>query len=562
MFRKNKTSEYMQISIPCFAVAEVDKFLKSISGTEEDSFYNLVFKNIDEDIFNPIYSKDNGRPNAPVNTLVASLILRNRKGWSFVELIKQLKFNVAIRYAVGIFDFRKVPFNEATIFNFLNRVKFYNKDKEVDLFEKMFDSVVKKQIKKLKIKTDTIRTDSIMLNSNIKKYGRVELLLEVILRLYKTFSKKDQEKFNDKFSKYTEKSSEKFIYELKSSDLSKELTVIGSIYYWINSHFKNEYEKSKEYKNFARIFDEHFTVKNNKIEVKDPSEMDSGSLQSPDDTEATFRTKKGKSYRGFIGTISETCEPSNPINLIIDATATANNVDDSKVLGDKFEEIIEKTEVKEIHVDGAYGSLRNDKICSEHKIKMVQTAIRGRVAKVPMKIIKKVEEYVVSCPGGQTVIAVKARKKFKACFDLSVCKKCPLANNCGTSELLENRVYYFNEADFNRNVRLRNIEEISEKRRHLRNNVEATMHEFSCKLNNHKLKVRGLQKAVEYIILSAIGINFGRISRFFNFNNFLSEICKKLVSKKKYFHFLKIFANLFIFGIKFGDFALCEVGLL
>lgn len=559
MFRKNRIDEYVQLSIPCLTNDAVDEFLERISGTEEESFYNLVFKNINEDIFTPIYSKNKGRPNAPVNTLVASLILRNRKGWSFVELIKQLKFNVAIRYAVGIFDFSEIPFNEATIFNFLNRVKAHNEEEKVDLFEQMFDSIVKKQIKKFKIKTDTIRTDSIMLNSNIRKYGRVELLLEVILRLYKTFSKEDQAKFNTKFSKYTEKSSEKFIYELKSSDLSNELTKIGSIYYWINLHFKNKYKESKEYEIFARIFDEHFTVEKDKIEVKVPSEIDSDSLQSPDDTEATFRTKKGKSYRGYSGTVSETCEPSNPVNIIIDVSVTANNVDDSKVLADKFEEIIEKTDAKEIHVDGAYGSSKNDEICSEHKIKMVQTAIRGIVAKVPMKIIKIAEEYEVSCPGGQAVIAVKGRKKFKACFDLSVCKNCPLANNCGTSELLKNRVYYFNEADFKRNIRLRNIEEISEKRRHLRNNVEATMHEFSCKLNNHKLKVRGLQKAAEYMILSAIGINFGRIFRFFIFNNFIAEIRKNLFSTKKYSPILKIFVKISVYGMKYRDYILCEI---
>ncbi len=562
MFKKNYTDTEKQLSFPCFTNGDVDKFLDRITGTDEASFYNLVFKNIDEDVFNSLYCRNNGRPNAPINTLVASLILRNRKGWSFVELIKQLKFNVAVRYAVGIFDFQEIPFNEATIFNFLNRVKSYNKDNQVNLFEKMFDSIVKKQIHKLKIKTDIIRTDSIMLNSNIKKYGRVELLLEVILRLYKIFSEKDKQKFDDKYRKYTEKSSEKFIYELKSSELSNELTVIGSIYYWINTNFKNRYEGDKEYEVFTRIFKEHFTIKNNKIEIKDPSEVGSDSLQSPDDVDATFRTKKDKSYRGFSGTVSETCNPSNPVNIIIDVAITANNVDDSHVLEDKFEEIIEKTGVKEIHVDGAYGSSGNDKICSKHEIMMVQTAIRGRVAKVPMKIIRKGKNYDVSCPGGQTIRAVKTRIKMKACFDLAVCKDCSFANDCGTSKLIKNRVYYFTNADFERNVRLRNIDEISEKRQHLRNNVEATMHEFSCKLNNHKLKVRGLKKATEHFILSAIGINFGRISRFLKLRDFLVEIRNFSFSIKKSFPFLKIFVSVFTYETKYRNYTIFKRVLL
>ena len=169
-------------------------------------------------------------------------------------------------------------------------------------------------------------------------------------------------------------------------------------------------------------------------------------------------------------------------------------------------------------------SERLDIICKKHEIKMIQTAVRGVVAKVPMKILKIDESYEVSCPNNQTVKAVKGKKQFKACFDLSHCAVCPLKKNCGTVELIKCRVYYFTDADFERGVRLRNIEEISEKRRYLRNNVEATMNEFSCKLNNHKLRVRGQHKASEYFLLTAIGINFGRISRFFNLQQIFSKI--------------------------------------
>ncbi len=157
-----------------------------------------------------------------------------------------------------------------------------------------------------------------------------------------------------------------------------------------------------------------------------------------------------------------------------------------------------------------------------------------------MTISKTSEGYEVSCPGNQTVPAVEGKKRFKACFDLSHCETCPFAKQCGTIEQKTNRTFYFTDADYERGVRLRNIEEIPEKRRHLRNNVEATMHEFSCKLNNHKLRVRGLNKASEYFILSAIGINFGRISRFFSFELFFAKITGFLILEKRKCYFLKI----------------------
>lgn len=539
MFRKNFALEEAQINIPSFTNGEIDQFLDRIQESEEASFYEQIFKNIDENIFSALYCQDNGRPNAPVNTIFSALVLKNRKGWSYSELIKQLRFNLAARYAVGIFDFQEIPFNEATIFNFLNRVKDYNEQNEIDLFSKIFDSITKKQVKKLRINTDTLRTDSIMLNSNIKKYGRIQLLLEIILRLYQTFSEEDQQLFNEQFAKYTKTSSDKFIYELKSSDLPGELTAIGSIYYWLNSNLKECYKTGKEYENFNRAFSEHFTIENDQIVIKESSDVGSGSLQSPDDSDATFRKKKGKQYCGYLGTATETCDPENPVNLIVDVDASKNNIDDSKVLNNNLPEIIEKTGANEIHVDGAYGSTENDSVCKGHGVKMIQTAVRGRVAKVPLEISETDEGYEVSCPNNQTVKAVKGKKRYKACFDLSLCKTCPLAENCRTVQQKECRVYYFTDDDFERSVRLRNIEEIPEKRRQLRNNIEATMNEFSCKLNNHKLRVRGLHKASEYLILSAIGINFGRIYRFFNFGHFFVKIIKFLISETDFFPFWK-----------------------
>jgi hypothetical protein len=49
--------------------------------------------------------------------------------------------------------------------------------------------------------------------------------------------------------------------------------------------------------------------------------------------------------------------------------------------------------------------------------------------------------------------------------------------------------------------------------RKLRPNVEATMREFSRRLENGKLKVRGLFKAQTFALATAMGINFGRVYR-------------------------------------------------
>jgi hypothetical protein len=51
-------------------------------------------------------------------------------------------------------------------------------------------------------------------------------------------------------------------------------------------------------------------------------------------------------------------------------------------------------------------------------------------------------------------------------------------------------------------------------RRRLRNNVEATIKEFSCRMRGRKVRVRGNFKTSLFAYSVAIGVNFGRIHRF------------------------------------------------
>jgi len=74
-------------------------------------------------------------------------------------------------------------------------------------------------------------------------------------------------------------------------------------------------------------------------------------------------------------------------------------------------------------------------------------------------------------------------------------------------------VFYFTHEDYLARRRQNRIHEIPKERRTLRNNVEATVNEFVCKMPGKKLKVRGAFKAAVFAYSVAISINFGRIYR-------------------------------------------------
>jgi hypothetical protein len=65
-------------------------------------------------------------------------------------------------------------------------------------------------------------------------------------------------------------------------------------------------------------------------------------LQSPDDTEATYRQKRGNHYPGRSVNIVETANPDNPVNLITDVDVNPNNIDDSQVLNKRLDRLNDK----------------------------------------------------------------------------------------------------------------------------------------------------------------------------------------------------------------------------
>jgi len=492
-----------------------ERMKKKIEKSEEYTFYRLIFCNIKEDIFSKLYSDIKSRPNAPINAMVSSLTLMNRYNWTYEELFKNIEFNILTKIALGVDSIDKMPFCPATLFNFQNRLsKHFSETGEI-LLEKVFDQLTDKQLKTLKLKTNIQRTDSFAAASNIRNYSRLQLLVELVIRIYRILSDDDKKRFKAQFEHYVNKTSGQYIYSLQASDIPHEIEKIAKLYYWIDQNLKPSYADCEIFKTFERVYSEQFTVVQQKVEIKPPEQIPSSSVQSPDDLDATYRKKNGKEIKGQSINVVETAHPDNPVNLINDVAINPVNKDDSKVLNERIDTIKEKTpELNELHFDGAYGSTENDKKFEKHKITPVQTAVRGAKPAVDMKIEKVSEtQYTVSCPL-QSVTSEPTRKRHKAIFDLARCKSCSLRNKCQTIKRKNDRAFYFTYDYYLSNKRQKVIDSIPVERRKLRSNIEATVNEFVCKMPNRKLKVRGAFKSSIFAFSVAMSINFGRIYRF------------------------------------------------
>ncbi|MBU1087770.1 MAG: transposase [Candidatus Omnitrophica bacterium] len=512
MFKKN--TKHLQPDIFGMFNSLPSKMQEKIKQSEEHHFYKLIFSKIDEKIFSILYSDKKSRPNSAINAMVSSLILMSRRQWTYEELFKQIQFNILVRVALGLDSIDAMPFSPATLFNFQNRINDHFVRNGENLLEQVFDNLTTGQLKALKLKTNIQRTDSFAAASNIRNYSRLQLLVELIIRIWRILSDEHKEQFSSHFENYTGKTSGQYIYSLSSAEFPKELDKIGLLYHWIDKNLKPSYAGHDVFRTFERVYSEHFSIIDDKISVKKNDELTSSSLQSPDDLDAAYRLKNREVTKGQSINVTETAHPDNPINLVSDVDVNPVNKDDSIVLNKRIDRIKDKTpDLDELHFDGAYGSAENDLKFEEHKITPVQTAVRGAKSAVDIEIEKESDgQYTVSCPN-QTVGSVKARKRYKAEFNLQICNRCPLKEECSTIAMKKCRVFYFAEKAYLAKKRQKTVKTIPPERRQLRNNVEATVNEFTCRLRKKKLKVRGLFKTSVFAYSVAISVNFGRIYR-------------------------------------------------
>jgi hypothetical protein len=498
--------------------------MNRLKETKYAVFYEVIFKRIPEEEFEGMYSEAPSRPNTPVNQLVGAEVLKMMNGWTDEELFDHLYFDVRMKYALGIEENQEV-FCPATLYNFRNRVEEYERQTGINPFEAVFDRLTEEQKERFEVESGMQRMDSFQAMSNVRDYTRLQLVVEVLQRLHRVLSEEDQQRYEQLLGSYVGEDSGTYLYRLDPDRYEDELKALGDVYHQLYTDLKERYEGTDEFQVLERVFHEQYEVEaksESPVTVRESGDLESGSLQSPDDPDATYRKKDDEEFIGHAAHLKETCDPNNTMQLIDDVFVESNNVDDSEALHERMRDKPEAyTEAEQLHVDGAYGSEQADRRMQDLGIEGIQTGIRGRPPDVEFEF-ESVEEktnsetsrYTVSCPI-QSVTSEPTRTRHKAVFESTICAECPLREQCPTQPQKQGRVLYFDEKRVQRYQRHQRIKELPEEHRTLRNNVEATIKQFTRGMNHKgKLRVRGRFRTELWALCLAMGINLERIHRY------------------------------------------------
>jgi hypothetical protein len=524
MHKKNTA----HLQIPLFShVDELpEKLQKRLKDSWSGTFYKEFFCRIDEEPFAVLYADCPSRPNIPVNVLVSLEFLKAGNGWTDEELYEQYCFNVQARYAVGYRQLGEGHFDLRTLYKFRERLSRYMQETGINLLDQAFAQVTDEQIEAYQVKTATQRMDSTQVASNIRQMGRIQLLVTVLQRIFRSLTKKDQAYYAETFAPYLKGHAGQYVYQMKREETDDHLQTIGELMQRLLSELKPNYGEEAVYQVLERVFHEHFQIEVDVVHSKTSDQLSASSMQSPDDLEATYRNKRGQGYRGYTANITETCDPSNELQLITNVQVASNNVDDTHLLAEALPELKERTDLDTLYTDGGYGSPDMDSVMSEEQIEQIQTAIRGRkpsseklhLSDFEIKQTDKGKPTQITCPNGQNV-KVKAsnrKKSFVAHFEVEDCQSCPYSQACPAKlgKRDPRRHLRFTQAQTNVAQRRRRSQIHLEDGRNLRAGVEATVRQVKHPFPAGKLPVRGKFRVTCMVIGSAIMSNIRRIQRY------------------------------------------------
>jgi len=382
MFRKTPT--YKQLDLQT-AVSQhfsgITYQLFSDSQAWHNQFFKQITQKIDETMFSELFSQDMGAPNASIRQLMAMMILKEGHGWSDEQLFENCRFNLLVRKSLGLYDLKEATPSESTYYLLRKHILEYKKKSNVDLFEKLFQSITKEQIAEFNVSGKSVRMDSKLIGSNIASYSRYELIHKTLC-LYLKYNETEVLSLltpaeQAQLKVFLFEDSSKTIYRSTRDEIQNKLKELGILIFKIIQLKINE--KNDNFRILQQVFSEQFNLQDNQqVSVKVKEELSAQNVQSPHDTECTYRKKNNESTKGYSHNLTETCDDEG-LKLITDIQTQPASFADNNFMEKGIENTqnLVQEKIENIHADGAYNSLENQENAKKNHENLYLTGFQG-----------------------------------------------------------------------------------------------------------------------------------------------------------------------------------------
>lgn len=506
MFKKSSINKQLDLfNSPSELMCSRESHQYDDPSAWHNKFFREVTSNIDEEIFRPLFAeeredKKDGRPNAPIRILVAMSILKEGSGCSDEALFENCCFNMLYRRALGMVTLKEQCPSIDSYYKLRRRMTEYEEKTGIDLFDKCFKGITRKQVLKYRISGKAVRMDSKLISSNIAWYSRYEIIHETFC---KQVEKTEVEHIEDQLIReqaieFFVEDAQKTLYRTDSETMAKRLLTLGLVIDYILTHCQ-----ANEKQLLRRVFSEQYEKsEDGTVSVRDKKHVSTKSVQNPNDPDAEYRNKAGKKVKGYSTNITETCDekdkPSLITNVDVEGATTADNTYVES--GVKGTEHVTGNKVETLHSDGAYQSEDNRKFAEQNGIDFVANGIQGKHSRFDLE---QTDEHTLEVTDKQTgevinAIPVKDNKW-----------KIQVTNKEGKKSWR-----YFGLNQIEKAKTRREIESIPFDERKKRNNVEATIFQYCFHTRNNKTRYRTLFKHKMHAVARCAWINVRRLLLF------------------------------------------------
>ena len=453
----------------------------------------------------PLFAEDredkkDGRPNAPIRILIAMSILKEGSGCSDESLFENCCFNMLYRRALGMVTLKEQCPSIDSYYMLRRRMAKYEEETGLDLFDKCFKGITRKQALEYRISGKSVRMDSKLISSNIAWYTRYEIIHET---LCKSVEKCGIERIADQLIReqaldFLGEDAQKTVYRTDSETMAKRLLALGIVIDYILSH---SHPKDKPL--LRRVFSEQYEkADDGTVSVLDKKRVSSKSVQNPNDPDAEYRGKAGKKVKGYSTNITETCDEKDKPSLIthvdVEGATTADNTYVES--GVKGSEEVTGGKVETLHSDGAYQSEENREFAEQNGIDFVANGIQGKPSRFDLEQRDEHTLEVTDKQTGEVINAIPVKDdKWKI----------QVENKDGKKSWR-----YFGRDQIEKAKTRREVESIPFDERKKRNNVEATIFQYCFHTRNNKTRYRGLFKHKMQAVARCAWINVRRLLLF------------------------------------------------
>lgn len=399
-------------------------------------FADEIFPAIDESRFRVLYSEKASRPNTPVNIIVGALIIKEMFDLSDDEMVENLMLDIHFQYALHTTSFEEQPLSDKTLSRFRKRCYEYEKKTGTDLFHDCICDLNNKIAKMMGINSHIKRMDSLMIEANIKKLSRIELLYRCVSNLVNYLNKNHKNIDLGQLKHYCDPDDCNFvIYHSRNVDVNERMIVILEEADLLLSLCNEEISKSEAYAMLIRCLSEQTVTENGKrrLRIKGLESPSPRSLQNPSDPDATFRSKAGRKHIGYIANIVETVDVGG--SVVTDYQYEENTYSDVHFLKDYIDKTALSADQTIIVADGGYAGQANKDAAMHKNIKVINTALMGTA--VPdiyaEFIVDEAGSKVIKCANGFEPVKYnyfEGLNRIRAYFQTEDCQSCQHKNEC------------------------------------------------------------------------------------------------------------------------------------